>query len=209
MVHRAVNPRPRSTCAARESVHPVSVSGDDGSEAARPAGNAGDEEPRRYPDHLDSRLLKMAGVCVLATLMTILDITVINVAQRTFIDQFHSTEAIVAWTMTGYTLALAAVIPLTGWAADRFGTKRLFLGSVALFTAGSLLCALASNIGEFDRISGDPGAGRRHGDATGVHHFDSRSRPGPTRSAYFVAGHPDGAGPAVGTGVGWLVDRVA
>jgi EmrB/QacA subfamily drug resistance transporter len=48
--------------------------------------------------------------------------------------------------MTGYTLALATVIPITGWAADRFGTKRLFIGSVVAFILGSLLCAIASNI---------------------------------------------------------------
>ncbi|RYE74581.1 MAG: DHA2 family efflux MFS transporter permease subunit, partial [Myxococcales bacterium] len=51
-----------------------------------------------------------------------------------------------AWTMTGYTLALATVIPLTGWAADRFGTKRLYLLAVTLFTAGSVLCATATSL---------------------------------------------------------------
>src|SRR5258708_8855579 len=78
--------------------------------------------------------------------MAILDATVVSVAQRTFIAQFETTQAVVAWTMTGYTLALATVIPLTGWAADRFGTKRLFMGSVLFFTLGSLLCAMAPNI---------------------------------------------------------------
>ena len=106
---------------------------------------SGDQE-RGAPDRLDAGLLKVTSVCVLAAIMTILDTTVVNVAQRTFIDQFHSTQAIVAWTATGYTLALAAVIPLTGWAADRFGTKRLFIGSVVLFTGGSLLCAMAGDI---------------------------------------------------------------
>ena len=48
--------------------------------------------------------------------------------------------------MTGYTLALATVIPLTGWAADRFGTKRLYMLALVLFTAGSVLCAIAWNI---------------------------------------------------------------
>jgi MFS transporter, DHA2 family, multidrug resistance protein len=48
--------------------------------------------------------------------------------------------------VTGYTLAIAAVIPLTGWAANRLGTKRLALGSVLLFSLGSLLCALAPSI---------------------------------------------------------------
>lgn len=99
-----------------------------------------------YPDKLDARLLRISGVCILATVMAILDITVVSVAQRTFIDQFGSSQAVVGWTMTGYTLALATVIPVTGWAADRFGTKRLFMGSVLAFALGSLLCAVASNI---------------------------------------------------------------
>ena len=101
-----------------------------------------------YPDKLDAGLLRISGVCLLATVMAILDVTIVSVAQRTFIDQFGTTQAVVAWTMTGYTLALATVIPLTGWAADRFGTKRLFMGSVVAFVLGSLLCALASSIAQ-------------------------------------------------------------
>ncbi|OBB69758.1 DHA2 family efflux MFS transporter permease subunit [Mycobacterium sp. 852014-50255_SCH5639931] len=110
-----------------------------------PAPQLGEGE-RGYPDKLDAGLLRISGVCILATVMAIVDITVVSVAQRTFIDQFASSQAVVAWTMTGYTLALATVIPITGWAADRFGTKRLFMGSVLAFTLGSLLCALAANI---------------------------------------------------------------
>lgn len=110
-----------------------------------PAPQPGEGE-RDYPDKLDAGLLRISGVCILATVMAIVDITVVSVAQRTFIDQFGSSQAVVAWTMTGYTLALATVIPITGWAADRFGTKRLFIGSVVAFTLGSLLCALAANI---------------------------------------------------------------
>jgi hypothetical protein len=80
--------------------------------------------PTGYPEDLDAGLLKIAGVCVLAAVMASLDTTVVSVAQRTFITEFHTTQAVVAWTMTGNTLALATVIPLTGWAADRFGTRR-------------------------------------------------------------------------------------
>lgn len=110
-----------------------------------PAGQPG-ADTREYPDKLDAELLRISGVCILATVMAILDVTVVSVAQRTFIDQFASSQAVVAWTMTGYTLALATVIPITGWAADRFGTKRLFIGSVLAFMLGSLLCAIAANI---------------------------------------------------------------
>src|SRR4051794_17033587 len=98
------------------------------------------------PENLDADLLRIAGVCVLAAVMAILDTTVVSVPQRTFITEFETTQAVVAWTMTGYTLSLATVIPLTGWAAVRFGTKRLFMGSVLFFTIGSLLCAMAPNV---------------------------------------------------------------
>ena len=101
-----------------------------------------------YPDALDAGLLRIAGVCILASVMAILDATVVSVAQRTFIVDFGSTQAIVAWTITGYTLGQATVIPLAGWASDRFGTKRLFLGAVLWFTLASLLCSMASNITE-------------------------------------------------------------
>jgi EmrB/QacA subfamily drug resistance transporter len=97
-------------------------------------------------DRLDKSVLIIAGVVVLGAIMSILDITVVSVALETFQNEFDATSAEVAWTMTGYTLALASVIPLTGWAADRFGTKRLYLLAVALFTAGSVLCAFANDL---------------------------------------------------------------
>jgi EmrB/QacA subfamily drug resistance transporter len=95
---------------------------------------------------LDKRVMVVAGVVVLGAIMSILDITVVAVAQRTFQDIFGKTQAQVAWTATGYTLALAMVIPLTGWAADRFGTKRLYILAIALFTAGSALCSTATSL---------------------------------------------------------------
>ncbi len=95
---------------------------------------------------LDRRVMVVAGVVVLGAIMSILDITVVAVAQRTFQDIFGKSQAQVAWTSTGYTLALATVIPLTGWAADRFGTKRLYILAIVLFTAGSALCSTASSL---------------------------------------------------------------
>ncbi len=100
------------------------------------------------PDKLDAAVLKIAGVVVLGAIMSILDITVVSVALPTFQTVFDATYAQVAWTMTGYTLALATVIPLSGWAADRFGTKRLYMLALLLFTLGSVLCATADTIGQ-------------------------------------------------------------
>ena len=95
------------------------------------------------PVKLDAAMFWVAGVCALASLMATLDTTVVAVAQRAFIAQFGSSHAVAAWTVTGYMLALATTIPITGWAADRFGTKRLFILSALMFTLASALCAMA------------------------------------------------------------------
>ncbi len=110
--------------------------------------------PIKYPEKIDAAVLKVAGVVVLGAIMSILDITVVNVALPVFQTIFATDPAnpiaysTVAWTVTAYTLALATVIPLTGWAADRFGTKRLYIMALVLFTAGSALCASADSIGQ-------------------------------------------------------------
>ncbi|ABL79681.1 MULTISPECIES: DHA2 family efflux MFS transporter permease subunit [unclassified Nocardioides] len=115
-------------------------------ERTAPAPGRPVDAPDAPPEGLDRRVLMVAGVVVLGAIMSILDITVVSVALQTFQQEFDATSAEVAWTMTGYTLALASVIPLTGWAADRFGTKRLYLLAVLLFTAGSVLCAAATSL---------------------------------------------------------------
>src|SRR6187401_3045180 len=102
-------------------------------------------------DHIDGAVLKIAGVVVIGAVMSILDITVVNVALPTFQTVFGTpghpiAYSTVAWTVTAYTLALATVIPMTGWAANRFGTKRLYMTALLLFTLGSTLCAMASTI---------------------------------------------------------------
>ncbi|MFD9549260.1 DHA2 family efflux MFS transporter permease subunit [Nocardia salmonicida] len=102
--------------------------------------------PDRTPDKLDAAVLKVAGVVVLGAVMSILDITVVTVAIPTFMQDFNASVEVVAWTMTGYTLALASVIPMTGWAADRFGTKRLYMAALTFFIIGSVLCSMAWSI---------------------------------------------------------------
>ena len=97
--------------------------------------------PEREP--IDRALLVVAGVVVLGAMMSILDTTVVNVAINTLAGKFHTTLPTIQWVATGYTLALATVIPLSGWIADRFGTKRLYMTSIGLFVIGSSLSGLA------------------------------------------------------------------
>src|SRR4051794_30828580 len=80
--------------------------------------------------------------------MSILDTTIVNVALDTLRRELDSTIAQIQWVVTGYMLALAAVIPVTGWAARRFGAKRVYVVSLVLFIAGSVLCGVASSTTE-------------------------------------------------------------
>jgi EmrB/QacA subfamily drug resistance transporter len=96
---------------------------------------------------LDAGLLRTAFVVVLGSLMSSLDTTIVNVAINDLSKRFDASLAIIQWVATGYMLALATVIPLTGWAADRFGTRRLYVGAIALFVAESALCGMAWSAG--------------------------------------------------------------
>ena len=89
----------------------------------------------------------VAGVVILGMIMSILDTTIVNVALETLARDLHSGLAAVQWVITGYMLALGATIPLTGWAARRFGAKPTYMVSLVLFTAGSAACGLSSAIG--------------------------------------------------------------
>src|SRR5215207_9311912 len=96
---------------------------------------------------LDRRVLAIAGVVVLGAVMTILDTTIVAVAIDTLSRDFDVSLPTIQWVSTAYMLALATVIPLTGWAVDRFGAKRLWIVSLALFVLGSLLCGLTWSSG--------------------------------------------------------------
>ncbi len=94
---------------------------------------------------LEPHVLRIAIVVVLGAIMSVLDTTIVNVALDDLHRDLHTSLASIQWVVTGYLLALAAVIPITGWAAKRFGSRRIYLISLVLFTVGSALCGLAWN----------------------------------------------------------------
>jgi EmrB/QacA subfamily drug resistance transporter len=104
---------------------------------------AADDSPAAGGGGLDRALLTVASVVVLGAVMSILDVTVVNVAINHLSEELKSPLSTIQWVATGYTLALATVIPVSGWAADRFGTKRLYMISIALFIIGSAMAGLA------------------------------------------------------------------
>ncbi|ANY66120.1 MFS transporter [Paenibacillus sp. BIHB 4019] len=95
------------------------------------------------PDFSIKSILAPLLAVIIGMMMVILDSTVVNVAVPNLQHYFDSSLKTIQWTITGYTLALSAVIPLAGWMTDKFGAKRIFLITIALFTLGSVLCALA------------------------------------------------------------------
>jgi EmrB/QacA subfamily drug resistance transporter len=99
------------------------------------------------PGVLSREILALAAVVVLGAIMTILDATIVNVALPTLGQDLHTSISAIQWVTTVYLLAFATVIPLTGWAAGRFGAKPVWLASVGLFMTGSLLAGLAPSIG--------------------------------------------------------------
>ncbi|MEU4677687.1 DHA2 family efflux MFS transporter permease subunit [Micromonospora sp. NPDC023737] len=159
------------------------------------------------PAKLDAAVLKVAGVVVLGAIMSILDVTVVSVALPTFQNDFDASYARVAWTMTGYTLALATVIPLAGWAADRFGTKRLYMTALALFTIGSALCATADSIGQLIAYRVLQGLGGGMLMPLGMTIMTRAAGPNRIGRLMAVLGIPMLLGPIAGPILGgWLID---
>ncbi len=101
---------------------------------------------RTGPAPIDRHTWIVAGVVIVGMIMSILDTTIVNVALHTLSRDLHSSLSEVQWVITGYLLALAAVIPVTGWAARRFGARRIYMVSLVLFTLGSALCGLSTSI---------------------------------------------------------------
>jgi EmrB/QacA subfamily drug resistance transporter len=99
-------------------------------------------------DRIEAYVWRISAVVILGSIMSILDTTIVNVALDTLSRELHSTIDSIQWVATGYLLSLAAVIPVTGWAARRFGAKSVYLTSLVLFTAGSALCGLAGSTTE-------------------------------------------------------------
>jgi EmrB/QacA subfamily drug resistance transporter len=92
---------------------------------------------------LPKELRPLAAVVVLGAVMTFLDSTIVNVALTTLRADFGASVTTIGWVSTSYMLALAAAIPLTGWMAERFGPRRVWMTSVSCFVTASLLCGAA------------------------------------------------------------------
>jgi EmrB/QacA subfamily drug resistance transporter len=158
----------------------------------------------------DRALISISAVVVLGTFMSILDTTIVNVAINTLSKDFNTSLATIQWVSTGYMLALATVIPLTGWAADRFGTKRLYMISIGLFLAGSALSGLAWSAGSLIGFRILQGLGGGMIMPAGMTILSQAAGPQRMGRVMGIVGVPMLMGPIVGPILGgWLVDDIS
>ncbi|TMC11213.1 MAG: DHA2 family efflux MFS transporter permease subunit [Chloroflexi bacterium] len=151
-----------------------------------------------------------SGVVMLGAVMVILDQTVVNVALPTLESDFGVSLSSVQWIVTGYTLALASVIPLAGWITDRYGSKRVFIVSQVLFVAGSVLCGLARSNEVLIAFRVLQGLGGGLIMPVGMATLMSVTRPDERGRVMSVLGVPMLIGPVLGPTLGgWLIQAVS
>ncbi len=96
---------------------------------------------------LPPELRRLALAIMLGAFMVTLDMTMVNVALDTLARTFATSVTTIQWVATGYLLALAVSIPMTGWAIERFGARNSWVASLLMFIGGSVLCGLAWSSG--------------------------------------------------------------
>ena len=91
----------------------------------------------------------LTGTAVMAaTIMQVLDTTIINVALPNMMGELDATPDNISWVLTSYLIASAIIMPLTGFITDRIGQKRFLLISIAGFVISSMLCGIATSLAQ-------------------------------------------------------------
>ncbi|HKV67474.1 MAG TPA: MFS transporter [Gaiellales bacterium] len=151
--------------------------------------------------------LTLAAMCV-AQVMIMLDMTIVNVALPSIQSELDVPPTNLEWIVNAYTLALASLILVGGVLGDRYGRKRVFLIGLAIFTLGSLGCALAPDDPELIALRAMQGVGAAAMSpltlSIVVAAFPAERRAGAIGIWAAVGSLGFGSGPVVG---GFLVDR--
>jgi EmrB/QacA subfamily drug resistance transporter len=148
-------------------------------------------------------------VLVAGMFMSVLDSSIVNVAIPSIQNEFGGTTDDVQWVVTGYTLMLGVVVPITGWLGDRFGLNRVYNLALLLFAAGSALCGLAWDLNSlvvFRIIQAIPGGLLPVITLTMLYQIVPRERLGAAMGLYGLGVvFAPGVGPVLG---GYLVEYV-
>ena len=102
--------------------------------------------PSRSPVPSASSKQLLPWLVAVAFFMESLDTTILNTAVPAISQALHVSVLSMKAVLASYTLSLAVFIPISGWMADKFGTRRVFSAAIGVFTLGSLLCGISTNI---------------------------------------------------------------
>jgi len=104
--------------------------------------------PAKPPaEKLDAKVVRTALILIVGAMAVIFDTTIVSVALHTLAVKLDTSVATIQWVTTGYLLALGIAVPLSTWGLQRFGGKRLWMFSLAVFLIGSIGSSLAWNVG--------------------------------------------------------------
>src|SRR6266566_7016105 len=101
-------------------------------------------QPEDFPNDSVKRLLPW--LVAVAFFMESLDTTILNTAVPAIAAALGVAPLSMKSALTSYTLSLAVFIPVSGWVADRYGTRRVFATAIGIFSLGSFLCGISTNI---------------------------------------------------------------
>ncbi len=149
-----------------------------------------------------------ASIIALGSIASILSSTVINVAVPTLQHAFHASLTDIQWIATAYLLGLSAVIPISGWVSDRFGSKRTYIATLALFVVASFLCGFATSTGTEIALRVVQGIAGGMVMPVGMTMLMHLTPPRERGRVMGVIGIPMMVAPALGpTVAGWLLER--
>ncbi len=161
-------------------------------------------------DGLIHQKIVVAIVYVCSMLMNSIDSTIVNVALATLSRQFNVSAAQIDMVVVSYLVSLAVFIPASGWLGDRFGTKRIFLVALAIFTIASAACGLAGSFNELIIFRALQGVGGGMLTPVGMamlyRTFPPHERVNVSRILMFVTILGPASGPVIG---GLLVEKLS
>ncbi|MDS0527393.1 multidrug efflux MFS transporter [Clostridium sp. SHJSY1] len=154
--------------------------------------------------------LVVSIVYVTAMFMAAMDGTIVNVALATMSKEFQVPPAATSGINVGYLVSVAVFLPMAGWLGDRFGTKKIFLTAVGLFTFASILCGFSNNLYTLNLFRVLQGAGggllTPVGMAMLFRTFSPEERPKVSRSLVLPIAIAPALGPVIG---GFLVEHLS
>ncbi|MFC9846226.1 MDR family MFS transporter [Streptomyces sp. NPDC060223] len=165
----------------------------------------GEPDGRRGPRIVISQKVAVGVVYVAGLFLSTLDMTIVNVALPSIGRAFSVPSTGVDTVSISYLVSLAVFVPASGWLGDRFGGKRTLLTAVAVFTAGSALCGMATSLGELVAFRILQGAGGGMLASVGMAMLLRAFAPGERVRASAILSIANGLAPTLGPVIGGLL----